>query len=285
MNSFKYIIKEHEEGKSIRELLLSFGVGKERIYHFELEKSFYINGNQVNQFEKLQKDQALEIVLNEQIDLAPLGDDLDVVYEDEYFLIVNKPRNILVHGDGSNDITLSNLVAKYYKNHHIRRKIRVCNRLDYDTCGLVIFAKDSMSEAIMNKLIADRKVEKKYYALCHNKFSRKEGQITYRIGRDRHNSQKMRVSSTGKDALTKYVVLKNGLVSLLDVNLYTGRTHQIRLHLSHIKHPILGDKLYGNDGHNVLCLQAYYLKFIHPFTNENVIIKIELNDDLKRICG
>ena len=134
----------------------------------------------------------------------------------------------------------------------------------------------------MNKLIADRKVEKKYYALCHNKFPRKEGQITYRIGRDRHNSQKMRVSSTGKDALTKYVVLKNGLVSLLDVNLYTGRTHQIRLHLSHIKHPILGDKLYGNDGHNVLCLQAYYLKFIHPFTNEMVVIKIEINNDLKR---
>lgn len=281
MNSFKYIYKLDKE-MAIRDVLLSFGVGKEKIYHFDLQRSFYINGNQVGQYEILQKGQTLEIEFNEQIDLAPLGDDLNVVYEDEYYLIVNKPRHILIHDDGNKNITLANMVAKYYKDHHIRRKIRFCNRLDFDTAGLVIFAKDFISEASMNKLISNREVEKKYYAICHGNFSQKEGEITYKIGRDRHNAKKMRVSSTGKEALTRYKVLKNGRLSLLDVNLYTGRTHQIRLHFSHIKHPILGDILYGNDGYEDLALQAYHLKFKHPFTNQEILIKIDLHDDMKK---
>jgi len=281
MNSFKYIYKLDKE-MAIRDVLLSFGVGKEKIYHLDLQRSFYINGNQVSQYEILQKGQTLEIEFNEQIDLAPLGDDLNVVYEDEYYLIVNKPRHILIHDDGNKNITLANMVAKYYKDHHIRRKIRFCNRLDFDTTGLVIFAKDFISEASMNKLISNREVEKKYYAICHGNFSQKEGEITYKIGRDRHNAKKMRVSSTGKEALTRYKVLKNGRLSLLDVNLYTGRTHQIRLHFSHIKHPILGDILYGNDGYVDLALQAYHLKFKHPFTNQEILIKIDLHDDMKK---
>ena len=281
MNSFKYIYKLDKE-MAIRDVLLSFGVGKEKIYHFDLQRSFYINGIQVSQYEILQKGQTLEIEFNEQIDLAPLGDDLNVVYEDEYYLIVNKPRHILIHDDGNKNITLANMVAKYYKDHHIRRKIRFCNRLDFDTTGLVIFAKDFISEASMNKLISNREVEKKYYAICHGNFSQKEGEITYKIGRDRHNAKKMRVSSTGKEALTRYKVLKNGRLSLLDVNLYTGRTHQIRLHFSHIKHPILGDILYGNDGYEDLALQAYHLKFKHPFTNQEILIKIDLHDDMKK---
>lgn len=281
MNSFKYIYKLDKE-MAIRDVLLSFGVGKEKIYHLDLQRSFYINGIQVSQYEILQKGQTLEIEFNEQIDLAPLGDDLNVVYEDEYYLIVNKPRHILIHDDGNKNITLANMVAKYYKDHHIRRKIRFCNRLDFDTTGLVIFAKDFISEASMNKLISNREVEKKYYAICHGNFSQKEGEITYKIGRDRHNAKKMRVSSTGKEALTRYRVLKNGRLSLLDVNLYTGRTHQIRLHFSHIKHPILGDILYGNDGYEDLALQAYHLKFKHPFTNQEILIKIDLHDDMKK---
>ena len=281
MNSFKYIYKLDKE-MAIRDVLLSFGVGKEKIYHLDLQRSFYINGIQVSQYEILQKGQTLEIEFNEQIDLAPLGDDLNVVYEDEYYLIVNKPRHILIHDDGNKNITLANMVAKYYKDHHIRRKIRFCNRLDFDTTGLVIFAKDFISEASMNKLISNREVEKKYYAICHGNFSQKEGEITYKIGRDRHNAKKMRVSSTGKEALTRYKVLKNGRLSLLDVNLYTGRTHQIRLHFSHIKHPILGDILYGNDGYEDLALQAYHLKFKHPFTNQEILIKIDLHDDMKK---
>lgn len=274
MNSFKLIISERYQGISVNELLRSFYLSNSKIT--ALEKSLYLNGNKCSLNDLVKYQDFFEIELKEKIDLKPIDYPLEVYFEDNYFLVVNKPRGMIVHDDGNETLTLNNLIASYYKNHHIRRKIRVCNRLDYATSGLIIYAKDPLSEAYMNYLIRERKIEKKYYALCHNRFSKKEGMISFPLGRDRHNAHKMIVYSQGKEALTEYRVLKNGKVSLCEVKLLTGRTHQIRVHFSHINHSLIGDDIYGGE-ENPLFLQSYYIKFIHPFTNKDILIKMEID--------
>ena len=246
MNSFKLRIIDKFQNLSIKELLETFHFSKSKIYLLNNENAFFVNQKNVDENYILNLNDLLEIELKEKIDIQPVESNLEIVYEDDYYLVVNKPRDILVHDDGNGKITLNNLVAGYYKSHHIRRKIRSCNRLDYGTSGLIIYAKDPISEASMNYMILERQIEKKYYALCENRFSKKEGIIDLPIARNRHDSQKMIINKNGKEAKTYFKVLVNGPVSLVDVTLLTGRTHQIRVHLSYINHPLIGDKLYGN---------------------------------------
>ena len=281
----KVIIKidAKKENKTIRELLLGFHLGKEKIYFYEMNKAFYVNGNNVNEWYRLQKDDVLEISLNENIDDAPIPSDLDVVFEDDYVMIVNKPRGILIHGDGNKkNLTLSNMVANYYKKYRLKRKIRICNRLDVETEGLVIVAKDDVTEAYINNLLSERKIEKRYYAAVYNRFSKKEGLINLAIGKNLHKNNQMIVYKKGKEAITEYKVLVNNKISLVDVNLITGRTHQIRVHFSHLNHPLVGDNIYGLENENYpLALQAYLIKFDHPFFDSKINVKIEMSKILK----
>ena len=285
MNSFKYRIDYKHASLSIKDILKSFSLAKDKIYLYNLNKKIFLNEQNVDDQTIVKENDLLEIELNENIDILPLGENLNIVYEDDYYLIVNKKKNLLVHSDGvSDELTLSNYVASYYKKHHIRRKVRVCNRLDYNTSGLVIFAKDPLASSSMDKLIRERKIKKKYYAVCHNKFSHQEGLIDEKIGNDRHNNKKKIITKNGKESLTKYKVIKNGKISVCDVELLTGRTHQIRVHFAYINHPLLGDELYSKDEDKNLLLQAYFISFIHPFTNEEVNVQIEMDKDIKKYC-
>ena len=279
MNSFKLRIIDKFQNLSIKELLETFHFSKSKIYLLNNENAFFVNQKNVDENYILNLNDLLEIELNEKIDLQPIETNLEIAYEDDYYLIVNKPRDILVHDDGNGKITLNNLVAGYYKSHHIRRKIRSCNRLDYETTGLVIYAKDPISEASMNYMILERQIEKKYYALCENRFSKKEGIID--LPRNRHDSQKMIVNKNGKEAKTYFKVLVNGSISLVDITLLTGRTHQIRVHLNYINHPLIGDKLYGNGKNLPLLLQSYSLRFCSPFTNKEILITISMDSLFK----
>lgn len=281
MNSFKLKIIEKFQNKNIKQLLEDFHFSKSKIYLLNNDKSFFVNKKSVDKNYVLNLNDLLEIELKEKIDIQPVESNLEIAYEDDYYLVVNKPRDILVHDDGNKQITLNNLVAGYYKSHHIRRKIRSCNRLDYGTSGLIIYAKDPISEAIMNYMILQRQIEKKYYALCENRFSKKEGLIDLPIARNRHDSQKMIINKNGKEAKTYFKVLVNGPVSLVDVTLLTGRTHQIRVHLSYINHPLIGDKLYGNGQKGPLFLQSYSLRFCSPFTNKEILITISMDSLFK----
>lgn len=285
MNAFKFVVNDILQDKSIRELLSYFHLGKDKVKSFINDKCFFVNGNNVDIDFLLKKNDLLEIKLNEKIDIAPFNKDLDVLYEDDYYLVINKPKDILIHSDGVNvSECLNNMVSNYYKVHHIRRSIRVANRLDYQTSGIVIYSKDCISESMMDYLIRERLVEKKYYAACYNKFSNKEGLIDLPIARNRHDSKKMIVNKKGKEAKTEYKVIKNGKISVCDVTLLTGRTHQIRVHLSYLNHSLVGDSLYGkNDGFDLM-LQAYFVRFIHPFTNKEVLIKIDMGESIKSYC-
>jgi len=281
MDFIKIFIDDKLNGLNIEEILSYFHLGKDKIKKIKSENVFYLDDEVIDEKRTLYKGNTIKIAINEKIDFAPLPSILDVAYEDEYFLIVNKPRKMLIHPDGVNkELTLVNLVSYYFKTHHINRKIRFCNRLDYDTEGLVIFCKDYISQACIDYLIESRKVTKKYYAVCYNRFSYKDKVLNLPIARDRHTN-KMRVAKHGKESISEYHVIKNGKTSLVEVNLHTGRTHQIRVHMAYINHPLVGDNLYGNDQENLLGLQAYLISFSHPFINKDVCVKINLSKILK----
>ena len=283
MNAFELKINKYLNQKTIKEVLSFFHLGKEKIKDFSLNNSFFVNDNLVDINYVVKENDYLQIKLDEKINMAPYFKQIDIVYEDKYFLIVNKEKNILIHSDGNDNKTLANMVSNYFKQKHIRRNIRFSNRLDYLTTGLVIFCKDPITEAYMDYLIRERKIEKRYYAVCYNRFSSKEGVIDLPISRDRHNDQKMIVYKKGKEAITKYKVIKNGSVSVCDVELVTGRTHQIRVHLSNMNHPLVGDNLYGIDNQKELLLQAYMLKFNHPFIDKEIKVTLPMDDNIKKI--
>lgn len=187
---------------------------------------------------------------------------LDIFYEDEDIILVNKPRGILVHSDGNTKETLTNMLSFYTKE-----KVRCIHRIDYDTSGLVLFCKNIIAYHYLNNQMEKGMIKKEYIAIVNGILEKDSGEISYNIGSDRHHNNRYVVCKNGKSALTKYKVLlrkKNKTKVLVDIK--TGRTHQIRVHFSYLNHPLVGDKIYGSDNKNELLLHSYLLGFLHPKT-------------------
>lgn len=204
----------------------------------------------------------------------PYKFDLNILYEDNDIVLVYKPKNILVHPDGNSNETLVNALSYYYRNTDV--VFEHLHRLDYETDGIVLFSKNILAHSYLVSLFEDREVVKKYICLCHGNFNKTKAVIDAPISKDRHVNNKMIVYKGGKKALSEYEVLYNSSISKLLVTIKGGRKHQIRVHLSHIKHPICGDKLYGVlDNFDSLCLTFVYIRFIHPRTLELFEFEIE----------
>ena len=170
---------------------------------------------------------------------------ITIIYEDSEIIAVEKPQGILIHSDGNTYETLLNAVCFYLEKRGDDSLIRCLHRIDVDTTGIVLFSKNILSYSYINKQIEEKRVYKEYMALVEGVINA-PGVIDAPIGRNRHDSKKQIVSTTGKSAHTEYSVLKTYKdASLLKVVITTGRTHQIRVHLAYINHPIIGDKLYG----------------------------------------
>lgn len=207
---------------------------------------------------------------------------LDIVYEDDYFLAINKEAGSVVHPCSNHQNgTLANGV-KYYLNNN--KKIRAINRLDRDTSGIVLFAKN---EYIQELMITKVKINKEYIAIVEGIPVNKKGTINEPIARKNGSIMERCISEEGKKAITHYEVineLRNNL-SIVKLNLETGRTHQIRVHLAYLNTPILGDSLYGNTSKliNRQALHAYKMEFMHPITNENICITASIPGDMRTI--
>ncbi|WP_314720802.1 RluA family pseudouridine synthase [Parvimonas micra] len=244
------------------------------------EKLVFVNGKNIKPNVILEIGDEITVSIPDKKEITLVAEDiaLNIVYEDDYIIIINKPRNMVVHpAAGNEEHTLVNALLNHCKLSMINsERPGIVHRLDKDTTGLIICAKDDETHLKLVEMFANREVKKKYLAICNGSFSKENGLIDKPIGRDEKDRKKMSVKSkSGKEALTEYNVLTSNLkYSLVDVTLHTGRTHQIRVHFSSLNHPIVGDQTYGNKNEKIKAngqmLHSYYLEFLHPITKKNL---------------
>ncbi len=270
---------------TIIEYLESFYISKSKIYKLFLDNLILLNNHKCKREDKIKKGDVLSLILDEEIDYKQAKGKLDIIYEDDYLLIINKKPGIIIHNGKDNDDSLANLVAGYYLENGIYLNVRYAHRIDNETSGLIIFCKDILTHAYMNHYIETHDIRRTYRLLITGKLRENKGTIDKPIGEDRH-SNKMRISQTGKESITHYKVLKAyNDYSYLECTLLTGRKHQIRVHMASLGHPLLGDLLYGaKDEYIDRCaLHSYSVKFIHPVFKEEMEFIAELPSDMKKL--
>ena len=218
--------------------------------------------------------------------ILPVFIKLDIKYEDEDIVVLNKPSDMPIHPSLNNyENSMANALMYYYRDKNF--VFRCINRLDRDTTGLTVVAKHFLSAGILNTFMQRREIKRVYNAIVEDDGSLKEsGTVDEPIARDDDTLIKRRVSKEGQRAITHYKVLKRLRgASLIELRLDTGRTHQIRVHMSYIGHPLVGDYLYNEryyDKENVRpLLHSKSLYFIHPITGEDLYLECELPKDFK----
>ena len=255
----------------------------------------WVNGKKVKTSYKVQTGDKIQIEEEKPVEISLKAENipLDVIYEDADIIVINKPKGMVVHpANGNPDGTLVNAVMAICKDSlsGIGGEIRpgIVHRLDKDTSGIIVVAKNDKSHINLSEQIKNHEVKKTYIALVRGIVKENEATINMPIGRSEKDRKKMAVKRNGKEAITHFKVLQRyDNYTLLEVNIETGRTHQIRVHLSQIGYPVIGDEVYSN-GKNEWnekgqCLHAKSLEFIHPTTGKNMYLEAELPEYFQKI--
>ena len=286
-----YTIQPNDNFFNVKELLkLKLQISDRLLDKLKKNKKIWLNSTPTFVDSRLKPFDIVEILIDfeeKSENIIPTQIDLNIIYEDEYYIVINKPSGIAIHPSILHYTdSLANGVKFYFEQKNIKKKIRPINRLDKDTSGIVIFAKNEYIQEFLVKEMKKNTFFKEYIAVCEGIFESKIGTINLPIGRKENSIIERCVCSDGDIAITHYNVLKSlKNTSVVHVTLETGRTHQIRVHLSNIGHPILGDTLYGNPSSviNRQALHAYKVKFIHPITGLNVEYIATIPSDIKSI--
>ncbi len=291
----EYIVKE--EGKRLDAYISSIDEEITRTMAQKLieKEQILVNGEKQKVSYKVKSGDKIVIkkVEPQQVELKAQEIPIDIIYEDKDIIVVNKPKGMVVHpANGNPDGTLVNAIMAICKDSlsGIGGEIRpgIVHRLDKDTSGLLIIAKNDKSHVNISEQIKNHEVKKTYIALVKGIIKENEATIDMPIGRSISDRKKMAVNKNGKNAITHIKVLKRyNKYTLLQVNIETGRTHQIRVHLSHIGYPIVGDYTYSN-GKNEFgvigqCLHAKALEFKHPITGEKMCLEAPLPEYFQKI--
>ncbi len=285
----KYKVNEKFNNKTITDFLIFYHLASSKRENLFKDKSIKINNIVSKNTSIIKTDDIIEITYQEEIDFLILKQDIDIIYEDEYFLIINKPLNIIVHPDSKEkNGTLTNMVAYYFEKNNINSNIRYVHRLDEETTGIIMFTKDALTQSYMNHLFSLHEVKRIYLALCGGIFTLKEGTINAKIGEDRHHNKRRRISKTGQDAITNYEVIKEFKnYSLVKLSLETGRTHQIRVHMQSIGHSLLGDELYSGNMKEIkrVALHSAEIVFYHPYNFKIIHLESKLPFDMQKLVN
>lgn len=277
----KSLLKEHDVSKALL-AKIKFRGG-----------NIWVNDKEENAIFVLEVGDVVTIEIPDEEDLIgslePIDEPLEIMFEDDHFLIVNKPHSIASIPSSLHSHTMANRIKGYYlSQQYPNKQVHIVTRLDKDTSGLMLFAKHGYAHARLDKQLQKKTIEKRYYALVAGEEDLPdEGEIIVPIARPKDSIITRCVHPSGKYAHTSYkVVARYGKVKLVDIQLHTGRTHQIRVHFSHIGQPLLGDDLYGGSmayGIERQALHCHYLSFTDPFTKTQKIQISPLTPDMESV--
>ncbi|MDO4439316.1 MAG: RluA family pseudouridine synthase [Eubacteriales bacterium] len=267
-------------------------MSRSRIQKMIKDADIKVNNAKVKSGYMLSEGDEIELTISEPEEINIKAEDipLDIVYEDDDVIIVNKPKNMVVHpANGHYSGTLVNALMYHCKDSlsGINGELRpgIVHRIDKDTTGLLIACKNDKAHNSIAMQLSEHSITRRYLALCYGNIKEDSGVIDKRIDRSDKDRKKMAVTTIGRgrEAITHYRVIERfGDATLVECRLETGRTHQIRVHMSYIKHPLLGDETYGikkeNDKANGQYLHAAVLGFIHPTTHEYMEFTAPLPD-------
>lgn len=291
------VVKDNEQNKRLD---MYIAEEKEELSRTTIKRlledgNILVNGIMQKASYKPETGDKIQINMPEVVETKLIAQDIPVpvIYEDKDIIVVNKPKGMVVHpANGNPDGTLVNAILAMCKDSlsGIGGEIRpgIVHRLDKDTSGLLIIAKNDLAHMNMSKQIQDRKVIKKYIALVRGTVPENEATIDMPIARSQKDRKKMAVDKNGKEAVTHFKVLaRYDKYTLLEIKIDTGRTHQIRVHMSYIGHPVIGDEVYSNGknefGVKGQMLHAKYLEFKHPITGKDIKLEAPLPEYFEEV--
>ena len=290
MGKYNHKVTESDIGLSINQIIkANFKLSSRFKTKMKFQKLVDLNGIPTPGFIKPDVGDVISIRLPEESSDFPAEDiPIDVIYEDDDLMFINKQPGVIVHPTKGHPLhTIANGLMKYMKDNDQSYKIRFANRIDMDTSGIVIVAKNANTQNDISHQMRANSVHKQYIAIVNGVIEDDEFTINEPIGRPSEESiQRTVLSEGGKDAITDVKVLERfKRNTLVEITLHTGRTHQIRVHLTHIGHPITGDHLYGGDAPELMERQALHaakMSLKHPMTGETLNIEAPLPDDMKK---
>jgi 23S rRNA pseudouridine1911/1915/1917 synthase len=313
MKEYNFIIDENLVGKRVDQFLSEMtDLSRSRIQGLIKSSNVTVN-NQIQTSTKYLVKNSDQINLNipeiVESTIKPTNRELDIVYEDDHLLVINKQANFTVHpGIGNHDDTMVNALLYHCKDNlsgiNGEQRPGIVHRLDRDTTGLMVVAKNDIAHISLSEQIQSRELKRVYHALVWGFVTPTNATIDANIDRSRQDRTRMKVvKNTGKTAITHYRTMKifpQYNMTLVECRLETGRTHQIRVHMSHKGHSIVGDQLYGNnsrksykyldeaknhlvDSFKRQALHSFYISFIHPATHERLEFHVDLPEDFKNL--
>ena len=299
MNVENLIVTKEDEGIRIDKYIAMKleNISRMAIQRMIENENILVNENKVKVSYKTISGDKIKIIEEEKKEsyLKPEEIPLDIIYEDNDIVVVNKQKGLVVHpGNGNPNGTLVNAIMAHCKNSlsGIGGELRpgIVHRLDKDTSGLLIIAKNDEAHINLSNQIKEHKVKKTYLALVKGRIKEKEATINMPISRSQNDRTKMAVSKDGKEAVTHFkVIRKYENYTFIEINIETGRTHQIRVHMSHIGYPLVGDNVYSNGknpfGVEGQMLHSYKLEFVHPKTKEKMELSAPLPNYFENIIN
>lgn len=287
----EYTIKENDNYINVKEVLKAyFHISDRLLLKLKKSQNIFLNGTPIYVSKEVTTHDKISVIIDfdeDNSNIVPTKLNLNIIYEDEYYLVVNKSFNTPVHPSMSHyENSLSNGVKYYFDLIGLHKKIRPVNRLDKDTSGIVIFAKNEYIQECLVSQMKTKDFQKEYIAICDGIFNEKNGTINLPIGRKDGSIIERCIRQDGNASITHYEVIEEHTnYSVVKCLLETGRTHQIRVHMSAIGHPILGDTLYGNSSSSTSrqMLHAYTVKFIHPIHHKQVEYVADIPEDIKKL--